>query len=151
VVSALMGAMKDLKWILIGISSLFVAVGLLVMCGMLVWSFHLAKDFTGRYESVAFRQYFWNWFFIGAVLCLMGCIGLSTTLDSRIAIRGGLAAFAVGIGLFILLMPFVDFEGWTGAAAYTLITVEFAGAAVVLLPAGIKRVWQKFRTRPSPR
>jgi hypothetical protein len=33
-------------------------------------------------------------------------------------------------------MPLVDFEGWTGATAYTLIAVVFAGAAVVLVTAG---------------
>ncbi len=143
--------MKKIKRVLIGLFSVLVAVGLLVMCGMVAWSFHLAKDFTGRYETAAFHWQFWDRFFVGAGLSLVGCLGLSATLEARMAIRGGIIAFASGLALLILLMPFVDFEGWTGAATYTLTTVEFAGAAIVLLPAAIKRVWQTFRHRPSPR
>jgi hypothetical protein len=64
--------------------------------------------------------------------------------------RGGIASFAAGFGLLVILMPFVDFESWTGAAAYTMTAVEFTGAAVVLVPAALKRVWQKFRARDTP-
>jgi hypothetical protein len=145
-----MGVVKEVKRVLIGVSSVFVTVGLLVMCSMLVWSFHLAKDFTGHYGTADFHRHFWNYFHIGAGLCLLGCFGLSAIVESRMAMRGGIVAFAAGFGLLVTLMPFVDFEGWTGAAAYTLTAVEFAGAAIVFVPAVIKRVWQKFWTRASP-
>jgi hypothetical protein len=121
------------------------------MCSMLVWSFHLDKDFTGRYETHDFHWYFWNHFDFGAILWLLGCSGLSATLESRTAMRGGIAAFAAGFGLLVILMPFVNFEAWTGAAAYTLTTVEFAGSAVVFVPAVIKRAWRKHRSGRPPR
>jgi peptidoglycan/LPS O-acetylase OafA/YrhL len=141
--------MQDFKRILVGLFSLFVAVGLLAMFGMLVWSFHLAKDFTGRYETANFHRHFWNFFDIGAGLCLLGCLGLSAALKSRIAACAGVFAFVLSFVLLIVLMASVDFEGWTGAAAYMLITVVFVGGVLLLAGAGIKWLWGKFQTRQS--
>jgi hypothetical protein len=111
---------------------------------MLFWSFHLAKDFTGRYETEIFRKHFWNLFFVGGYVCLLGCLGLGATIKSRAAIRIGIMVFGFGLALLILLMPFVDFEGWTGASAYTLIGIVFVGAIVLFILGGIQWLWQKF-------
>jgi hypothetical protein len=143
--------MKNVNSVLISLFAIFIAAGLLVMCGMLVWSFHLAKDFSGGYEAVNFHRNFWLGFFVGAGFYLAGCLGLGVNLKLRMAMLGGAAALAAGFAMLILLMPFVDFEGWTGATAYTLITIEFIGAVIVLALVGTRRILQKFRMRLSPR
>jgi hypothetical protein len=129
---------------LCGLFSLLNAIGLLIMFAMLFWSFHLAKDFTGQYETEIFRKHFWNLFFAGGYVCLLGCLGLGVSIKSRAAIRIGILAFGIGFALLILLMPFVDFEGWTGASAYTLIGIVFVGAIVLFILGGVQWLWQKF-------
>jgi hypothetical protein len=143
-----MSSMKAVKKVLIGVFSLLAVLGLLTMSGMLVWAFQLAKDLTGRYETAAFIRHFWNLFDTGAGLWLLASLGFSGTLKSRTAVRGGIAAFVLGLMLFINLVPFVDFEDWSGAAAYTMIFVVFTGAFVMSVTAGIKWFSQKFRARP---
>jgi hypothetical protein len=127
-----------------GLFSHLVVAGVLTMFAMLLWSFHLAKDFTGRYETEAFRKHFWNVFSAGGCVCLLGCFGLGATIESRAAMRTGILAFASGLALAILLMPFVDFEGWTGASAYMLIGIVVAGAIVLFILGGLQWLWQKF-------
>jgi hypothetical protein len=113
---------------------------------MLVWSFRLDKDFSGQYEADSFRRHFWSIFFVGAYVCLAGCFGLAANLKSRADVRIGIVTFASGLALTIFLMPFVDFEGWTGASAYTLIGIVLAGAIVFLVSGGVRWLWQKFST-----
>lgn len=115
------------------------------MGAKLVWSFQLAKDFTGRYETAKFHREFWYRFLAGSGLYLLGCAGLGGVLKLRAAIIAGVTALLVGIVILVSLMPFVDFEGWTGATTYTLVSVEFMGAVVILLLAGIKRLVQAVR------
>jgi hypothetical protein len=142
--------MKSLNRLAISLFAMFAAAGLLVMCGMLVWSFQVGKDFTGRYETATFHRTFWGCFLVCSGLYLLGCIGLGLKLKLRMAMLGGTAALAAGFALIIFVVPLVDFEGWTGATAYTLIAIEFIGALIVLALAGIKRVLQKIRTRQFP-
>jgi hypothetical protein len=137
--------MKNIKGILIVLFLLFAASGLLVMLGMLTWSFHLEKDFTGRYETPAFFRHFWNIFLGGAGFYLLGCLGLSAALETRAATRGGITALAATFVFLFLMIPNVDFEGWTGAAAYTLATVAFAGDTFLLVPVCVKWLWRKAR------
>lgn len=67
-----------------------IAAGLAVMVAMLIWSYPLAGDFSGRYASAEFHQHFWSIFFRGEALAFVGCLGLSVTLPFGIAIRAGL-------------------------------------------------------------
>jgi hypothetical protein len=136
--------------VLRGLFSLLVAVGLLIIFAMFFWSFRLAKDFTGRFETDSFRRHFWNLFFIGGCVCLAGCLGLGATIKSRATIKIGIIALASGFGLTILLMPFVDFEGWTGASAYTLVGIVFAGAIVLLVLGCFRWLLQRFRASRNP-
>ena len=117
------------------------------MFGMLFWSFHLENDFTGRYETVAFDRYYWAIFFSGAGLYLLGTLGLSGTLKPRAAVRVGITAFVAGLMLLFILMSFVDFEGWTGAATYTMTAVVLTGSVIMLVLTGLKRLWQRV---PAP-
>jgi hypothetical protein len=141
--------MRDVKTILFSLSALLVAAGLLVMVGMLVWSFHLAKDFSGRYETAGFHRHFWSLFFFSAGLCLLGCLGISRPMKPRAAAHGGIATLVLGLVLLIALVPVVDFEGWTGAAAYMLAMVIFSSSALFFAAAVIKWLWLEFRTRQS--
>jgi hypothetical protein len=132
------------------LSPLLLAVGLLIIFAVFFWSFRLAKDFTGRYETDSFHRHFWNLFSIGGCACLAGCLGLGATIKSRAAITMGIIALASGFGLTILLMPFVDFEGWTGASAYTLVGIVFAGAIVLLVLGGFRWLLQRFWASGEP-
>jgi hypothetical protein len=145
VVHGLMGAMRGAKPAVIRLSYIFAGLGLLLMAGMFIWSFHLDRDFTGKYASAGFHQHFWTVFFGGASLWLLGCIGLGGMLESRVAVRGGIAAFVASVVLFLVLARYVDFEGWTGPALYRLSEFTFFGAAGVLVVAGLKWSWQKLR------
>jgi hypothetical protein len=127
-----------------GLFSALTVAGLLIMFVMLLWSFHLAKDFSGRYETQNFSKQFWSLFFAGGCLYLLGCLGLGAVTRSQAAIWTGIIAFASGVALTIFLMPLVDFEGWTGASAYALIGVLFAGAILLFISVGVKWLWQKF-------
>lgn len=115
------------------------------MFGTLTWSFHLENDFTGRYETIGFNRYYWVIFFSGAGLYLLGTLGLSGTLRPRAAVRVGITAFVAGLVLLFILMPSVDFEGWTGAATYTMTAVVLTGAVIMLVLTGLKRLWQRVR------
>ena len=130
--------------VLRGLFSLLVAAGLLIIFAMFFWSFHLAKDFTGRYETDGFHRHFWNLFFVGGCVCLLGCLGLGATIKLRASVKLGIIALGSGFGLTVVLMPFVDSEGWTGASAYTLVGVIFAGAIVLLVFGGFRWLLLKF-------
>jgi hypothetical protein len=142
--------MTSTRRVLKGLFSLLAAVGLLIPFAMFFWSFRLAKDFTGRIETNSFHRHFWNLFFIGGWVCLAGCLGLGATIKSRATIKMGIIALASGFGLTILLMPFVDFEGWTGASAYMLVGIVFAGAIVFLILGYFRWLLQRFWTSREP-
>jgi hypothetical protein len=116
------------------------------MFAMLLWSFHLDKDFTPRYETETFRKHFWNVFVAGRSACLLGCFGFGATIKSRAAMRTGILAFASGLALTILLVPFVGFDNWTFASADMLIGTVFAGAILLFTVGGLQWLWQKFST-----
>lgn len=124
-----------------------IAAGLAVMVAMLIWSFRLAGDFSGRYESTAFRQRFWSIFFRGEALAFVGCLGLSATLPFRIAIKAGLWTLGVSSVLlfFVLfgLFPLVNFHDWTGASAFTIGEAAFCGGAAMAVIGSLRLGWRK--------
>jgi hypothetical protein len=142
--------MTSARHVLRGLFSLLAAVGLLIILAMFFWSFRLDKDFTGRYETASFHRHFWNLFFIGGCVCLAGWVGLGATIKSSATIKMGIIALASGFGLTILLMPFVDFEGWSGGSAYTLVGIVFAGAIVLLVFGGFRWLLQRFWAPREP-
>lgn len=127
-----------------------IAAGLAVMVAMLIWSFRLTGDFSGRYESTDFHQRFWSMFYRGEELAFVGCLGLSVTLPFRIAIRAGLWTLGVSSVLLFMvlfgLVPLVNFHDWTGASAFTIGESAFCGGAAMAVIGSLRLGRRKLST-----
>lgn len=141
--------MRDRRRSLLSLFSLLTAAGLLIMLGLVIWSFRLDKDFSRQYTE-AFSHNFWRGFFGGAGASLLGCLGFSVTLKSRTVILAGIVAVGIGFALFFFLIPSTDFESWSGATAYSLIFVVLMGSAILLISAALRWSWRKRRLRSRP-
>jgi hypothetical protein len=133
---------RKLSWIV-------VALGLLIMVAMFIWSFHIENDFTARYGTNAFSRQFWITFFAGTLLYVVGCVGLGATIAIQNAAIGASGAMLAGVALFQVGMPRVDFEGWTGAATYVSSVVLFSGGMLMLAVVGARYLWRKFHASYS--
>ena len=126
-----------------------VAVGLLVMLLMFIWSFHLENDFTGQYGSKNFHHQFWLVFFTGALLYLLGCLAVGTTMKMQTGTVFGAVAALAGVVLFQVIMPRVDFHGWTGGSGYISLIALSSGGVLALSLVGLRYLWRKFRNHSA--
>lgn len=122
------------------------ALGLLVMIAMFLWSFHLENDFSGRYGTESFHRQFWFTFFIGIFFYAAGSAALGTLIKTQSAMFFGIGVILTGVALFQLIMPRVDFHGWTGASAYMLTIMLSSGGLLTFSVGGIRHLWRKFHS-----
>jgi hypothetical protein len=133
------------------VSLAVIAVGASLMVGMLLWSYRLDADFSGRYECCTqqaeadFDRWFWTKFFVGGTLALTGCLALSAVAPISTAVKAGLVAFGIGIvGVFFTLST--NMHDWTGASAFTLSGIVFCCSAALLIVGGCRFGWAKLRS-----
>jgi len=143
--------MTNIRRILNSLWFALIAVGLVVKVAMLIWSNHLAGDFSVRYESKDFHQRIWPIFFPGEVLAFVGCLGLSVTLPLKMAIRAGLRAAGASFVLFIMLnlFGFASFHDMTEASAFMLCQAVFSCGCVMAIIGSSRLGWSKIRSRSS--
>lgn len=124
------------------ISSVVLAVGLLVTVYSIVLVYHLERGNFGTQRSFAsaYQRYSYLWGF-GALLCLAGCFGHAMGMDARTAVRKGVTTLGGAVSLFVVLLviPFVNKEGWTGAA-FLIVLFLLCGGGVVLTAVGVIRL-----------
>jgi uncharacterized membrane protein YccC len=77
-------------------------------------------------------------------MLFLSSLGLCGILEARTAKWVAIGEILAGFTFSIVMMPYVNFEDWTGASAYTLIAVVFAGAATLLISACVRWFWQRF-------
>ena len=141
---------RILKCILLAV----IAVGVSVVIGMLIWSYHLDRDFYGAcggcstQETVArFHQQFWAKFFVCSALILAACLALSVLLSSKTAMKSGLSTVAAGlVGVFLNLTG-TNLHGWTGASALTLTATVICAGTALFLVGGCQFGWAMLRSR----
>src|SRR2546430_38176 len=122
------------------------------MIRMLIWSYDLDRDFSGRYicctqqDVVHFQQEFWARFSVGAKLALAGCLAVSLAVSSRAGLKAGCRTLLAGLLMFLFALFSSNFHGWSGASAYGLTFVILAGGALLSAVAGLRLGWGKLRT-----
>jgi hypothetical protein len=134
------------------VSLFFIAVGVSLMVGMVIWSHRLDGDFSGSYACCTqgaiadFHQRFWSRFFVGAKVAIVGCLALSLTLPSRATVKAG--QFTVGVSVAGVLLSFIgtNLHGWMGASAITFSEVAFCGGAALLVIGGCRLGWIALRS-----
>jgi lipopolysaccharide export LptBFGC system permease protein LptF len=141
-----------LKYIFLAI----IAVGASVMLGMLIWSYHLDRDFyvacagCSTQEAVArFHQQFWAKFFVSAALILAACLALSVLLPSKTAMKLGLSTVVAGVVGVFLSFTGTNLHGWTGASALTLTATVVCGGVALFFVGGCRLGWTRLRCRKS--
>jgi hypothetical protein len=113
---------------------------------MFLWSFHLENDFTGQYGTKNFHHQFWLTFFAGALLYLLGCLAVGTTMAMQTATVFGTVATLAGVLLFQIIMPRVNFHGWTGGSGYISLIALSTGGVLSLSLVGLRYLWRKFHS-----
>ncbi len=77
-----------------------------------------------------------------------GCLGLGVTLTGKNAIKFGAAAVLGGPVLWLInFMAFgADWEGWSGAVAYTTAIAVFCAGLCLLAIGGVRIGWSKLHS-----
>jgi hypothetical protein len=124
------------------------------LIGMLIWAYRLDADFSARYQcctqdaAAAFHASFWWRFSMAEKLGFAGCLGLAVTLADKSVLK--LGAWMVVASPFLWLINFLvlraDWEGWSGATAYTMAIASFCAGASVLAVGGMRVGWSKLHS-----
>jgi hypothetical protein len=132
---------------------LLIVIGLGLMGERFALGLRIDSRVGGDYDNDAFLRYFWNWFFVGSGLYLVGCLGFGKTLASLTAKCAGVISIAASIPLYLLLggVTGANFEGWSGPALGMLACSVFIGGIFLLIPSGITWAWKRFKTGASTR
>ncbi|HET7442624.1 MAG TPA: hypothetical protein VFJ47_15080 [Terriglobales bacterium] len=128
------------------LSWLSFALGLAMMTAMFVWSFQLQHDYSGQYGTEPFHRQFWVTFFLGIFFYAAGCFLLGLTMKAQHALILGIGVILTGVVLFQLIMPRVNFEGWTGGSGYMLTIMLSSGGLLTSTVGGMRYLWRKIRT-----
>jgi hypothetical protein len=142
-------AMTKTRCILNSLWFAIIAVGLAVMLTMLIWSNHLASDFSLQYGRKDFYQRILPIFFLGEVLAFSGCLGLSVTLPFKTAIGAGLRTVGASFVLFFMLHLFglASFHDMTEASAFFLSQAVFSCGCVLAIIGSLRLGWTKLRSQ----
>jgi hypothetical protein len=124
------------------------------LVGMQVWAYRLDADFSARYQCctqeavAAFHGLFWWRISMAEKLGFAGCLGLGVTLTGKNAIKFGAAAVLGGPVLWLInFMAFgADWEGWSGAVAYTTAIAVFCAGLCLLAIGGVRIGWSKLHS-----
>ncbi len=126
------------------------------LAGMLIWAHRLDADFSARYQcctqeaAAAFHTSFWWRFSVAEKLGFVGCLGLAVTLAGKSVIK--LGTWTMVAGPLLWLINFVvfraDWEGWSGATAYTMAVAVFCAGTSLLVIGGLRVGWLKLHLRP---
>lgn len=117
-----------------------------MMTAMFVWSFQLQHDYSGQYGTEPFHRQFWVTFFLGIFFYAAGCFLLGLTMKAQHALILGIGVILTGVVLFQLIMPRVNFEGWTGGSGYMLTIMLSSGGLLTSTVGGMRYLWRKIRT-----
>ena len=121
--------------------------GLAIMMTLLIASYYFAGDFSGRYESRAFRRYFWFIFFVGGFLSILGCLSAGAVIQIKAAIHGGLWAMGVSLAMLLFtVMGMFNIHDWPGGVAMSMFPATFFAGAALSLVGGLRLVWMKLHS-----
>jgi len=124
------------------------------MVGVLIWAYRLDADFSARYQcctqeaAAAFHTSFWWRFSVAEKLGFAGCLGLGVTLTAKNVIKLGAGTVVASPLLWLLnFLAFgADWEGWSGAMAYTTTIAVFCAGLCLLAIGGVRVGWSKLHS-----
>jgi hypothetical protein len=119
------------------------------LVSMLIWAYRLDADFSARYQcctqeaAAAFHDSFWWRISMAEKLGFTGCLGLGVTLKSKNVIK--LGAGTMVASPFLWLITFLafgaDWEGWSGAMAYSSAIALLCAGFCLLALGGVRLGW----------
>jgi hypothetical protein len=123
------------------------------LVGMLIWAYRLDADFSARYQCCtqetvrAFHDSFWSRISLAEKLGVAGCLGLAVTLTGKNVMKLGAGMLVASPVLWLInfLTLQADWEGWSGAMAYTVVFAVFCAGGSLLAIGGLRVGWLKLR------
>ena len=80
--------------------------------------------------------------FVGAIICLIGCVGLGITRSIPSLVQAGLGSIVGTVGVAFFGLFLFNLHGPTGVLYFTVVGLVLGVGLLFLLMAGVRHIWQ---------